>query len=146
VALSAVKAGVETVYVGDFEMATFRHVRTECQCADEEVNRRIVWLDSGAPGGVYVYLSPDDAIGAASQFRRYGILGEGELPGPGDDRISGVTFGCDLPAMIEKMLEAEFSDPPKEIAGWLLVLQRCSKRLGEELLKIQGEEGPPPRF
>jgi hypothetical protein len=65
---------------------------------------------------------------------------------PGDDRISGVTFGCDLPAMIEKMLEAGFSDPPKEIAGWLLVLQRCSKRLGEELLKIQGEEGPPPRF
>ncbi len=22
----------------------------------------------------------------------------------------------------------------------------CSKRLGEELLKLQGEEGPPPRF
>jgi len=103
VALSAVKAGVERVYVGDFEMATFRHVRTECQCADEEVNRRIFWLDSGAPGHVYVYLSPDDAIGAASQFSRYGMLGEGELPGPGDDRISGVTFGCDLPAMIEKM-------------------------------------------
>ena len=123
-------------------MATFRHVRTECQCADEEVNRRI----SGVPGRVYVYLSADDAIGAAGQFSRYRILGEGELPGPGDDRVSGVTFGCDLPAMIEKMLEVGFSDPPKEIAAWLLVLQHCSKRLGEELLKIQGEEGPPPRF
>jgi hypothetical protein len=37
-------------------MATFRHVRTECQCIDEEVNRRIFWLDSGVPGRVDVYL------------------------------------------------------------------------------------------
>ena len=127
-------------------MATFRHVRTECQCADEEVNRRIFWLDSGAPGRVYVYLSPDDAVGAAGQFSRYGILGEAELPGTADDRISGVTFECDLPAMIEKMLDVGFNDPPKEIAAWLLVVQHCSKRLGEELLKLQGEEGPPTRF
>jgi hypothetical protein len=66
-------------------MATFRHERTECQCAEEEVNRRIFWLDAGVPGRVYVYLSPEDAGSAAGQFRRYGILGEGELPGPGDD-------------------------------------------------------------
>ena len=98
------------------------------------------------PGRVYVYLSSDDAVGAAGQFSRYGILGEAELPGPADDRISGVTFECDLPAMIEKMLDVGFNDPPKEIAAWLLVVQHCSKRLGEELLKIQGEEGPPPRF
>ena len=127
-------------------MATFRHERTECQCAEEEVNRRIFSLDAGEPGRVYVYLSSEDAGSAAGQFRRYGILGEGELPGPGDDRINGVTFECDLPVMIEKMLDAGFSDPLKEIAAWLLVFQHCSKRLGEELLKIQGEEGPPPRF
>jgi hypothetical protein len=127
-------------------MATFRHERTECQCAEEEVNRRIFWLDAGEPGRVYVYLSPADAGSAAGQFSRYGILGEGEVPGPGDDCISGVTFECDLPVMIEKMLDAGFSDPLKEIAGWLLVFQHCSKRLGEELLKIQGEEGPPSRF
>ena len=127
-------------------MATYRHERTECQCVDEEANRRIFWLDAGLPGRVYVYLSSDDAVGAAGQFSRYGILGEGELPGPGDDRICGVTFECDLPAMVEKMLDSGFSDPPKEIAAWLLVFQHCSKRLGEELLKLRGEEGPPQRF
>jgi hypothetical protein len=73
-------------------MATFRHVRTEWQCADEEVNRRILWLDPGNPGWVYAYRAPDDAVGAADQFSRYGILEEMELPGPGDDRISAVTF------------------------------------------------------
>ena len=46
------------------------------------------------------------------------------------------------------MLDGGFSDPinRKEMAAWLLVFQHCSKRLGEELLKLQGEEGPPPRF
>jgi hypothetical protein len=83
-------------------MATFRHQRTECQCVDEEANRPIFWLDARVPVRVYVYLSPDDAVGAAGQFSRYGILGEGELPGRGDDRIRGVTFECDLPAMIER--------------------------------------------
>jgi hypothetical protein len=42
-------------------MATFRRERTGCQCVDEEVNRRIFWLDSSVPGRVYVYLSPEDA-------------------------------------------------------------------------------------
>jgi len=106
----------------------------------------IFWLDPGNPGRVYVYLSQDDAAGAADQFSRYGILQEMELPGPGDDRISAVTFECDLAVMIEKMLDGGFSDPEKEMADWLLVLQHCSKRLREELLKVQGEEGPPPRF
>ncbi len=69
-----------------------------------------------------------------------------ELPGPADDRISAVTFECDLAALIEKMLDGGFSDPEKQMAAWLLTLQHCSKRLGEELLKVQGEEGPPPRF
>ena len=44
------------------------------------------------------------------------------------------------------MLEGGFSDGPKDMEAWLLVLQRCSRRLAEELLKAQGEEGPPPRF
>ena len=127
-------------------MAIFRRERTECQCAEEEVNQRIFWLDAGEPGRVYVYLSPEDADSAAGQFSRYGILGEGELPGPGDHRINGVTFEYDLPAMIEKMLDVGFTDPRKEITAWLLVFQHCSKRLGEDLLKIQREEGPPPRF
>jgi hypothetical protein len=69
-----------------------------------------------------------------------------ELPGPGDDRISAVTFECDLAVMIEKMLDGGFGDPEKEMTDWLLVRQHCSKRLGEELLKVQGEEGPPPRL
>ena len=103
-------------------------------------------LDPGEPGRVYVYLSSEEAVGAAGELSRYGILDEGELPGPGDDCISGVTFECDLAVMLEKMLDGGFTDPPKEIAAWLLVVQHCSKRLGEELLKVQGEEGPPPRF
>ena len=44
-------------------MPMFKHERTECQCVDEEANRRIFWLDPGNPGRVYVYLSPDDAAG-----------------------------------------------------------------------------------
>jgi hypothetical protein len=52
-------------------------------------SRRTFWLDPGAPGRVYVHLSSEDAAGAAGQFSRYGMLDEGELPGPGDDRISG---------------------------------------------------------
>jgi hypothetical protein len=87
-----------------------------------------------------------DPASAAGQFSRYGILGKGELPGPGDDRICGVTFECYLPAMIERMLGAGFSDPPKEIAAWLLVFQNCSKTPDEELLNLLGEEGPPLRF
>ena len=59
-------------------MPMFKHERTECQCVDEETNRRIFCLDPGNPGRVYVYLSPDDA--AADQFNRYGILEEMELP------------------------------------------------------------------
>ena len=43
--------------------------------------------------------------------------------------------------MLEKMLEAGFADPAKEIAAWLLALQHCSKRLGEELLKTPGRRG-----
>jgi hypothetical protein len=54
------------------------------------------------PGRVYVYLSPDDAAGAADQFNRYGILKENELPGPDDNRISAVSFECDLAAMVDK--------------------------------------------
>ncbi len=75
-------------------MPMFKHERTECQCVDEEANHRIFWLDPGNPGRVYVYLSPDDAAGAADQFSRYGILEEMELPRPADDRISAVTFEC----------------------------------------------------
>ena len=48
-------------------MATFRHERTECQGVDEEVKRRIFWLDPGSPGGVYIYLSSQDAAGTAGQ-------------------------------------------------------------------------------
>jgi hypothetical protein len=103
------------------------------------------WIPAAHRGG-YIYLSVEDAAGAAGQFSRYGILDEGELPGTGDDRINGVTFECDLLVMLEKMLDGGFTDPPKEIAAWLLVLQHCSKRLAEELLKVRGEEGPPPRF
>jgi hypothetical protein len=54
VALSAVKTGVETGYVGDFEkMATFSmYVRSAS--VSTKVNRRIFWLDSGVPGRVDV--------------------------------------------------------------------------------------------
>ncbi len=53
---------------------------------------------------------------------------------------------ADLMAMLEKMLDAGFTDPAKHIAAWLLALQQCSKRLGEKPLKLQGGEGPPPHF
>lgn len=127
-------------------MATFKDDRSECGCVDEEMNRRVLWLDADAPARVYVYLSANDVKEAAGQFSRYGVLEAGELPAAGDARIYAVEFECDLAAMVEKMLEAGFGDPVKEIAAWLLALQHCSKRLGEELLKLQGEEGPPPRF
>ena len=127
-------------------MVTFRHDRTECQCVDDEVNSRVLCLDPGEAGRVYVYLSANDVKEAAGQFSRYGVLEAGELPGSNDERIYAVEFECDLAAMLEKMLEAGFADPAKEIAAWLLALQHCSKRVGEELLKLQGEEGPPPRF
>jgi hypothetical protein len=98
-------------------MATFRHKRTECQCVDREVNRRIFWLDPGAPGRVYVFwlrrtLPMQRASSAAM------ASDEGELPGLGDDRINGVTFECDLLVMLEKLLDGGFTDPPKEIAAW----------------------------
>jgi len=73
-------------------MATFEHDRTECRCIDDEVNRRVLWLDPDAPGRVYVYLSAGDVKEAADQFSRYGILEAGELPGLGDERIYAVEF------------------------------------------------------
>jgi hypothetical protein len=48
--------------------------------------------------------------------------------------------------MIEKMLDAGCTDPPKKIAAWLLVFQQCSKRLGEELLKLPGRRGSTAAF
>ncbi len=100
-------------------MATFEHDRTECRCIDDEVNRRVLWLDPDAPGRVYVYLSAGDVKEAASQFSRYGILEAGELPGLGDERIYAVEFECDLMAMIEKMLEGGLQIPTrKSPRGW----------------------------
>jgi hypothetical protein len=113
---------------------------------DDEVNSRVLCLDPGEAGRVYVYLSANDVKEAVGQFSRYGVLGPGELPRPGDERIYAVEFECNLFALLEKMLDAGFTDPAKEIAEWLVALQHCSKRLGEELLKLEGEEGPPPRF
>ena len=128
-------------------MTMFKHERAECRCIDAEANQRIFWLASWEPGCLQACLSAEDAAGAAPQFKRYGVLGEGEIPlDPNDDRISEVIFEWDLVALVEKMLDGGFTDPEKEIAAWLLAFQHCSKRLGEELLKIQGEEGPPPRF
>src|SRR5712692_9120632 len=68
VALSGERQLGKEVNAGDFVMPMFKHERTECQCVDEEANRRIFWLDPGNPGRIYVYLSPDDAAGAADQF------------------------------------------------------------------------------
>jgi hypothetical protein len=49
------------------------------------------------------------SAGARSgQFSRYGVLGPGDLPGPGDERICAVEFECNLPAMLEEMLDASF--------------------------------------
>jgi hypothetical protein len=126
-------------------MAVFKHERGECRCFDKETNTRIFWLDIENPGRVYACLSPDDVTSSANQFHRYGILEEMELPGPVGDRISEVIFECDLAALVEKMLEGGFSDPEKEMTNWLLAFQHCSKRIGEELLKLRGEEGPPSR-
>jgi hypothetical protein len=139
-------ASAELHWKGELSMDPFKHDRTECRCVDDELNRRVLCADPSEAGRVYVYLSADDVKEVAAQFSRYGVLEAGELPGPGDQRIYAVEFECDLAAMLEKMLEAGFGDPAKEIAAWLLALQHCSKRLGEELLKLQGEEGPPRRF
>jgi hypothetical protein len=38
-------------------------------------------------------------------------------------------------------VDGGFSDPEKEMTNWLLALQHCGKRVGEELLKLQDEEG-----
>ena len=38
-------------------------------------------------------------------------------------------------------VDGNFSDPEKEMTNWLLALQHCGKRVGEELLKLQDEEG-----
>jgi hypothetical protein len=43
------------------------------------------------------------------------------------------------------MLDGGFSDPEKKMTNWTLAFQHCSKRIGEEMLKAQGEEGPPQR-
>jgi hypothetical protein len=48
--------------------------------------------------------------------------------------------------MVEKLLNGGFGEPEQQMASWLLAFQHCSKRIGEELLKLQGEEGPPPRL
>ena len=76
-------------------MAIFRNEGAECQCIDDETNHRIFWMDPEMPGRVYVYLSPDDAIGAADQFSRYGILKEDELPG----RLTIASAQCHLSAI-----------------------------------------------
>ena len=68
------------------------------------------------------------------------------MPGPADDRISAVSLECDLAVMVEKLLNGGFGEPEQQMASWLLAFQHCSKRIGEELLKLQGEEGPPPRL
>jgi hypothetical protein len=60
---------------------------------------------SCTPCRVYVYLSPKDAVGAAGQFSGYGILEQGEVPGAGEDRISGVPFIASL-AKFRTALEA----------------------------------------
>src|SRR5216684_3626110 len=49
VALSGERQLGKEVNAGDFVMPMFKHERTECQCVDEEANRRIFWLDPGNP-------------------------------------------------------------------------------------------------
>ena len=74
-------------------MTTFKHERAESRCIDAAANRRIFWLASWEPGCLQACLSAEDTAGADAQFKRYGVLGEGEIPlGPGDDRISEVIF------------------------------------------------------
>jgi hypothetical protein len=125
-------------------MDKFKHSPRECACVDKETNRRIFWLNPEIPGRVYTRLHSGDVADAAGQFQRYGVLPQGEFQG--DDRISTVTFECDLTVMVEQMLERGFDDPVRQMSTWLLALQRCSKRVGEELLKVQSEEGPSPSF
>lgn len=125
-------------------MDKFKHSPTECACVDKETNRRMFWLNPEIPGRVFTRLYSGDVADAAGQFRRYGVLPQGEFPG--DDRISAVTFECDLTVMVEQMLERGFDDPVRQMSHWLLALQSCSKRVGEELLKVKSEEGPSPSF
>jgi len=125
-------------------MDKFKHNPTECACVDKETNRRIFWLNPEIPGRVFTRLYAGDVADAAGQFRRYGVLPQGEFKG--DDRISAVTFECDLAVMVEHMLERGFDDPVRQMSTWLLALQSCSKRVGEELLKVQSEEGPSASF
>jgi hypothetical protein len=68
-------------------------------------------------GGFYVYLSANDVKEAVGQFSRYGVLGPGELSGSGDEPIYAVQFECNLAAMLEKMLEAGFTDLPRRSPG-----------------------------
>src|SRR5260370_4304350 len=118
-------------------MEKFRHRPTECACVDGATDQRIFWLDPQIPGRIYTLLKAGDIADAAAKFRRYGVLPDDQIPG--DDRISHVTFACDLGIMVEKMLQCGLDDPVNQIGAWLVALQSCSKRLGEELVKIQGE-------
>ena len=125
-------------------MEKFRHRPTECACIGKATNRRIFWLDPQTPSRLYTLLKAGDIADAAAEFQHYGILPDGQIQG--DDRISHVTYECDLADMVEKMLDCGLDDPVNQIGSWLLALQSCSKRLGEELLKIQGQEGQTPKF
>jgi hypothetical protein len=103
------------------------------------------FLARSADSRTHTYLlKAGDIADAAAEFQQYGVLTDDQIPG--DDRISHVTYECDLTDMVEKMLQCGLDDPVNQIGNWLQALQSCSKRLGEELLKIQGQEGPPPRF
>ena len=73
-------------------MATYRHERTECQRVDES-------LTAGFSGWMLACLAKRSVRQGSSAATEY--WEKGELLGPGDDRICGVTFECDLPAMIE---------------------------------------------
>jgi hypothetical protein len=93
-------------------MATFRH---PLQSAGVSTKR----LTGGFFGSMLACLAPSMSICRRTmRSARQGssAMGEDELPGHGDDRICGVTFEWDLPAMIEKMLDAGFSDRSKAIA------------------------------
>jgi len=117
-------------------MEKFRHRPTECACVDKTTNRRISWLDSQIPGRTYILLKASDIADAAAEFQRYGVLPDDQIPG--DDRISHVTYECDLADMVEKMLDCGMDDPVNQIGNWLLALKSCSKRLAEELLNPKG--------
>ena len=77
---------------------------------------------------MYTLLKPGDITDAAAEFQRYGIFPDGQIPG--DDRISHVTYACDLADMVEKMLQCGLDHPVNQIGNWLMALQSCSKRLG----------------